>query len=159
MAWLKKIPWLSLSLLLLTYGAFGWIYGSWAIKLIEQKVLLADLEHDVAISTLYGFGAVMILLLTIAFTAPISLITIGLNSWLKSDIRAFLSIFIGAFAFAIIIQRVDYFARTLVLIAAALLLKLDLQLAGCSRWLCSLILTIFCCLGFTGGILAFYIWG
>jgi len=159
MAWSKKIPWLSLPLLLLTYGAFGWIYGSWATELIEQKVFLAQLEHNLNIIILYLFGDLGILLLAIAFTAPISLITISLNSWLKSDIRGLLSIFIGAFIFTLIVQRVDYFAKSLVLIAAALLLKLDLQLAGCDRWLCSLILTIFCWLGFTGGILAFYIWG
>jgi hypothetical protein len=158
MAWFKKIPWLSILLLLITYGAFGWLFGSWAIKLIEQKVFLAQLEHNLGLIILYLFGDIGILLLAIAFTAPISLITISLNSWLKSDTRGFLSILIGAFIFTIIVQRIDYFAKGLVLIAAALLLKLDLQLAGCNRWLSLWILTIFCWLGFTGGILAFYIW-
>ena len=82
---------------------------------------------------------------------------ISLDNWLKSDTRAFLSIFIGAFTFTLIVQKVDYFARFLVFAAAALLLKLDLQLIGCNRWLSSLLLIIFCWLGFTGGILAFYI--
>ena len=84
--------------------------------------------------------------------------TVGLDNWLKSDTRAFMSIFIGAFSFAIIVQRIDYFARFLVLVSAALLLKLDLQLLGYSRWTCSLILVILCWLGFSGGVLAFYEW-
>ena len=58
------------------------------------------------------------LFLVFLFTSPISLLTVSLNGWLGSDSRAFLSIFVGAFAFAILVQRVDYVARFLVLVAA-----------------------------------------
>lgn len=156
---LKKFPWLSLIILLLTYGFEGWMYGSWTLKVSEEKVFLVELTEQIRFSILYGIAVAIISFLVIVFTAPISLLAISVNGWLKSDARTVLSIFIGAFAFAIIVQRIDYFARFLVFAAAALLLKLDLQLAGYSRWLCSLILTIFCWLGFTGGILSFYIWG
>lgn len=157
MSWIKKIPWLSLTILLLTYGTFGWIYGSWGIELIEQTTWLGELEDHIANSIIYGIGIVAVLFIALIFTAPISLITLGVDNWLKSDSRAFLSIFLGAFAFAVIVQRVDYFARFLILISAALLVKLDLQLAGCKTWLSFFILTIFCLLGFIGGILAFYL--
>lgn len=148
---------LSLMLLLLTYGAEGWIYGSWMNQLLEQD-LLTQFREQIRLGLFYGSAVISISLMVVVFTSPFSLMTVSLNKWLRSDTRAFLSIFIGAFAFAIIVQRVDYFARFLVLLAAIFLGKLDLQLIGLSRWFCSLVLVILCWLGFTGGILAFYRW-
>ncbi|MEO1672105.1 MAG: hypothetical protein AAFR77_15200 [Cyanobacteria bacterium J06631_2] len=148
----------SLLLLLLTYSAEGWIYGSLMRDFITEKDLLAHLTISTQISLLYGIAAITIMLVVVVFTSPVSLMTVGLNRWLKSDTRAFLSIFIGAFAFAIIVQRVDIFARFLVMVSAVFLGKLDFQLMGYSRWLCSVILIILCWFGFTGGILAFYRW-
>ena len=149
---------LSLSLLLLTYGAEGWIYGSWIYQLVEQESILTQLAESTRLGILYSGAVVGISFLVIIFTSPVSLMTASLDNWLRSDTRAFLSIFIGAFAFAIIVQRVDFFARFVVLVAAVFLGKLDLQLAGFSRWFCSLILVLLCWFGFTGGILAFYKW-
>ncbi len=156
MAWLKKIPRLSLPLLLLTYGVEGWMYGSWVTKFLERGVILTQLNEQTGFGIFYGIAVASILLFLVVFTAPVSLMTI---SWLKSDTVAFISIFLGAFGFALIVQRVDYFARFLVLAASASLVKLDLQLVGCNRWFCFFTLTIFCWLGFTVGILAFYTWG
>lgn len=148
----------SLLLLLLTYGAEGWLYGSWIDEFIKQETILSRFVESAQISILYGSAVIGIMVLVVLFTSPVSLMTVGLNRWLKSDMRAFLSIFMGAFAFAIIVQRVDFFARFLVLVSAVFLVKLDLQLVGVSRWLCSLILVLLCWFGFTGGILAFYAW-
>jgi hypothetical protein len=149
----------SLLLLLLTYGAEGLMYGPWVYKFINQESILTYfIEESVRVTILYGGAVLGITFLVILFTSPVLLLTVGLDNWLKSDVRAFLSIFIGAFAFAIVVQQLDFFARLLVLISAVFLAKLDLQLAGCGRWLCSLILVLLCWLGFTGGILAFYEW-
>ncbi|MGF1539787.1 MAG: hypothetical protein ACFCU5_04935 [Pleurocapsa sp.] len=120
---------------------------------------MSQLETELALRILYGLGTILIMLVALIFTAPISLITISFNSWLKSDFGAFLSIFIGAFAFTIIVQRIDHFAELLILLAAALLVKLDLQLLGCRKWLSCSIVTFFGLLGFIGGILAFDKWG
>ena len=147
----------SLLLLLFTYGIEGWMYGFWMERFLEREILLQFAELT-RLSILYAAAIVGIFLLVIFFTSPVSLMTVGLNGWLKSDTRAFISIFLGAFAFAILVQRIDYFARLLVLLAAVFLLKLDLQLVGCSHWFCSFILVILCWLGFTGGILFFYGW-
>ncbi len=157
MPWLRKIPGTSLFLLLLTYGVEGWLYGSWGTEFLEQSNLWIELANQTRFSILYGIAVTTILVCVVVFTAPISLVAITLNNWLKSDTRAFLSIFLGAFAFTIIVQEVDYFARFVVLTACALLFKLDLQLIGFNRWICTLFLIIFCWLGFTGGILAFYL--
>jgi hypothetical protein len=153
----KKIWFLiSLLLLLLTSGVEGWIYGLWVNRFLKQE-LLTQFAESTRLSILYGAAFVGILLLVFLFTSPISLLTVGLNGWLGSDSRAFLSIFVGAFAFAILVQRVDYVARFLVFVAAIFLVKLDLQLLGYSRWLCSVVLAILCWFGFTGGILTFYV--
>lgn len=157
MAWLKKFPGISLFLLLLTYGVEGWLYGSWGTKFLEKSDLLIELAERTRFGILYGVAITTIIFCVVIFTAPISLVAISLDNWLKSDTRAFLSIFLGAFAFTMIVQKVDYFARFLVFTACALLFKLDLQLIGFNRWLCTLILIVFCWLGFTGGILAFYV--
>lgn len=148
---------LSLMLSLLTYGIEGWLYGLWMNRAVKYG-LLSRFAETTSLSILYSVAIAGIVLLIVLFTSPVSLLTVGLNGWLRSDTRAFLSIFIAAFAFAILVQRVDYFARFLVLIAAIFLVKLDLQLVGCNRWLCTLILAILCWFGFTGGILAFYNW-
>ena len=158
MSRLKRIPGVSLILLLLTYGIEGWLYGVWTHQYLTHEILFTQFSELNRIGILYGIAVSCILFCVVVFTAPISLIAISLDNWLKSDTRAFLSIFLGAFAFTLIVQKVDYFARFLVFAAAALLLKLDLQLLGYNRWFCSLLLIIFCWLGFTGGILAFYIW-
>ncbi|MGL6341231.1 MAG: hypothetical protein ACRC80_19080 [Waterburya sp.] len=158
MTWVKKSFKFSLILLLLTYAAEGWMYGAWITKQLEEGVLLTQLTEQMRLGIFYITAIAAISFFVIIFTSPISLFTIGLNGWLKSDTRAFLSIFVGAFAVTMVFQWVDFFARFLVLTAAALLFKLDLQLSGCNRWLCSLILIILCWLGFTGGILAFYNW-
>ena len=135
------------------------MYSSWSVAAIETSELLSQLETVLALRIIYGLGVMSIILIAIVFTAPISLITLSLDNWLRSDTRAFLSIFIGAFAFTLIVQKVNYFATFLVLLASALLVKLDLQLAGYRRWFSWLILTFFCLLGFIGGILAFDNWG
>ena len=158
MTWLRKSPVVSLFLLLLTYGVEGWLYGSWTIFFLENSDFYAHLAITTRLSILYGAAVGIILLCVVVLAAPISLVAMSIDNWLKSDIRAFLSIFLGAFAFTIIVQKVDYFARFAVLAASALLLRLDLQLLGFNRWLCTLCLVIFCWLGFTGGILAFYVW-
>ena len=127
-------------------------------NIVKTENILFRYPEATRLGILYGIAVISIMLLVVIFTSPVSLMTVGLDSWLKSDTRAFLSIFIGAFAFAILVQRVDYFARFLVLISAVFLGKLDLQLMGYSRWLSSVILVFLCWFGFTGGILAFYGW-
>ena len=158
MTWLRKSPIVSLFLLLLTYGVEGWLYGSWTIFFLENNDFYAHLTTTTRLGILYGAAVSIILLCVVVLAAPISLVANSIDSWLKSDMRAFLSIFLGAFAFTILVQKVDYFARFAVFAASALLLRLDLQLIGFNRWLCTLCLVIFCWLGFTGGILAFYVW-
>ncbi|MBE9045137.1 hypothetical protein IQ255_12105 [Pleurocapsales cyanobacterium LEGE 10410] len=147
---------LSSFLLLVTYVVEGWMYGLWMAEFLEYGVIFNQFADQVRYGILYGAAITVISLFVVILASPFSLMTTSLDGWLRSDTRAFLSIFVGAFAFAILVQRVDYFARFLVMVSAVFLVKLDLQLVGLSRWLCSVILILLCWLGFTGGILAFY---
>jgi hypothetical protein len=158
MVWFKKIPWVSGILLLLSYGVFGWLYSGWAIAKLEGGNLLSSLTSATETTTLFGLGLVWILLIATVIIGPIALMTIGISYSLKTETRIFLAILFGAFAFSIIIQKMSFFARFLVLVSAAMLMKLDLQLIGCKKWVSTLIVAIFCLLGFGGGILAFYSW-
>ena len=152
----KTTLWISIILLVMTYGVFGWLYASWMIAMIQEQNLLAQ-ETNVAI--FYGVGAMLVLLIAVIFTAPVSLMNLSLNNWLKSDIRAFLSIFFGALAFAIIVQWLAYFAKFFVLLASAILVKLDLPTVGLNKWLSNLVLAIMSLGSFFGGIIAFNYWG
>ncbi|GAB4224699.1 MAG: hypothetical protein Kow0049_00720 [Stanieria sp.] len=157
---LKKISWLSTTLLLVTYATYGWLYARWAIVIIKHGNLFYwVVEENIIASLLYTLGIFWVLLISIAFTAPIALMTVSLNSWLQSEARAFLSIFIGALAFALIVQWLEFFAEFFILLAAGILVKLDLQTAGYSRSQATIILVFLCLLGFGIGVLAFYTWG
>ncbi len=156
MLWLKKIPWLSLSLLIIAYGAFGWIYASWAVQIVDQgKLFYWVLEKNIITTLVYGLGISGILLIALGFTTPIALMTIGVGKWLKSDSAAFMSIILGAMAFALIIQWLDLFAKFFVLLASAMLARLDLRTLGLNTWISLFTIGCFCLLGFSSGILAY----
>ncbi|MGL5795466.1 MAG: hypothetical protein ACRC06_13910, partial [Waterburya sp.] len=53
MTWVKKSFWFSLSLLLLTYAAEGWMYGAWITKQLEEGVLLTQLTEQMRLGIFY----------------------------------------------------------------------------------------------------------
>ncbi|HHP7229542.1 MAG TPA: hypothetical protein ACFCUY_01630 [Xenococcaceae cyanobacterium] len=152
-------PWISTTLLVMTYGVFGWLYSSEVGRIIAEKRLFPQLLELPTISIiLYGMGGILVVLIALIFTAPVALMTISINSWLKSELRAVFSIFLGALAFAIIVQWLGYFARFFVLLSSAILVKLDLQTLGLSKWLSQMLLALMCLVSFSGGVLAFNYW-
>ena len=70
MALLRKIPGVSLILLLLTYGAEGWIYGSWVSRILEEGVLLAQINQQYRFSTFYGVAVAAIIFLSLFLRPP-----------------------------------------------------------------------------------------
>lgn len=136
MLFVKKLPWASLLLLVFTYGFFGWLISATNISWL-----------------LWLMGAVYILLIALALTAPFSAIRSFYTSWLKSDTRAFLSVIVGAFLAVIIINWLAIFIRILVLLSAAALVRLDLQTAGYTKWQAFGILLSVSLAGFGLGVL------
>ncbi len=164
MSRLKKFPWLSLILLLIAYSVFGWIVSqstqSWAIWLVQQgKGWGWLLEEDIVSGIVYLLGAVSILLLVTALTAPVTLMTFFLGSSLQSDIKGFISLLGWAFAFVLIVCWIEYFVRFLVLLAAAILARLELQKAGYNEWQTFAMLAVVCLSGLGLGLLTFELWG
>jgi hypothetical protein len=159
MAWFKKIPWLSLILLILVYGVFGWLYTPWFNFFLQEGTLLGwTIEQDLALVLVYGLGCFWVLVIAVAFTAPVTLMTVSIGNWLRSEVRAFFCLLFGALAFALIVRWFAFFTRFFVLLAAAMLVKIDLQAAGYGKWLSTLILTFLCLAAFSIGVLAFYAW-
>jgi hypothetical protein len=160
MSWIQKFPWLSFCLLLLAYGVFGWLVAqesvSWSEWIVGQGRawgLAIDDEDARFIVDLLGVG--LILSIAVALTAPVALVTIFFGVWLRSQLKAWVSVLVWAFAIVFIIRWINYFAGFLVLLCAALLCRLDLQGAGYNDWQTFLLLTLICLGGFAGGVLAF----
>lgn len=159
MLWLKKIPWLSLGILIITYGLCGWIYASWSISLIDQgKLFYWVLEENLITILLYGLGTCGVLLTALVFTAPVALMKVSIGTWIKSDVGAFMSIILGAMAFALIVQWLNLFAKIFVLLASAMLVRLDLRNLGLSTGASLLTIGCFCLSGFGSGILAYTVY-
>lgn len=137
MLFVKKLPWASLLLLVFTYGIFGWLISA------------SDMSW-----LLWLMGAVYILLIALALTAPYRLIKACYTNVLKSDTRAFMSVILGAFVAVIIINWIEVFIRILVLISAGALVRLDLQTAGYSNGQAFGIIVSVSLSGFGLGVLA-----
>jgi hypothetical protein len=136
MSFVKKLPWASLMLLLVTYGAFGWLLYAWTISWKVWLLMTA-----------------IALLTALALTAPFELMRICLGALLKSDTTAFISIILGSFAAVILLRWFPFFAHFLILLSAASLARLDIQLAGFSGLQAFLILAIFSLSGLSLGLL------
>jgi hypothetical protein len=159
MTWLKRFPWLACLILLLTYGIFGWLYGSWTIWIVEKEQEFGWLlRENIATVLIELFGAFLVLLLALAFAAPIALMTFSMGNWIKNETRAFFGLLLISVIGVILIYWLEYLAQLLLLLAAASLFRLELQKAGYKQKQSTFILTIFCLLGFGGGLLAFALW-
>lgn len=135
MLFVKKVPWVSLSLLLLSYGVFGWLLSA-----TDRSWLL------------WLMGAIFTLVIAISLIEPLAVIQTFYTAWLKSDARAFISVIIGAFIAVVIIRWLDFFLRLLVLLSAATLARLDLQTAGYGKWQAFGVLVIVSLSGFGLGL-------
>ncbi len=137
MLFVKKLPWISLSLLVFTYAVFGWLISatdfSWLV---------------------WAMGAVYSLLIALALTAPFSLMKSFYSSWLRSDVRAFMSVIVGALLAVIIFCAFPIFIRILLLIAASALVRLDLQTAGYGEWQAFGIISVVSLIGLSLGSMA-----
>jgi hypothetical protein len=156
----KKFPWLSLCLIVVVYGVFGWIVArssvNWSEELVEQGKawgLVLDDEYATFIIDLLGIA--LILAIAVGLTAPIALITICFGIWLRSETKAWFSILAWAFAVVFIIRWINYFAKFLLLLCAALLGRLELQATGYNNWQTFTILSLISLGGFGGGVLSF----
>ena len=159
MSWLKKFPWLSLSLLILTYGVFGWLvtdssihWSSWFAQ--QEKAWGLSLQDEFINIAIHLFAILSIVLIAIVLTAPVAIMTGLFEYWLKSDVKAFLLMLGWSFTFVVLLRWIDYFARFLVLLCALILARLGLQAAGYNEWQTFVIVTFVSLSGFALGVLS-----
>jgi hypothetical protein len=153
MFWNKKIPWLSLSLLALAYGTFGWIYSetisNLTASILDEKEALVNAN---LFGLLYGLGAILVVVIALSFTAPVTILQLILGDWFRSDKSAVVSVLIWAFVAVIIVSWLAYFVRLLVLLSAAILARLELQTVGYTQKQGIIILVLICLLSYFLGI-------
>ena len=113
MSILKRVPWVSLALVLLSYSALGWVISEAHPSLFVWLVTV-----------------IAILLLIVTLTAPWPKMTYYYSIFLKSNIRAFGVAVLAAFLFFIMIAWFQIFLDTLLILSATILVRIDFQRAG-----------------------------
>jgi hypothetical protein len=154
MSFLRKVPWLALSLVVLSYSLVGWYAASWSdvlsVWLVEKGQSWGWLLREDAASAIIQIAEVVILcLISLALTAPVAIITVLVGTGLKSDAKALLSLLGWSIMIVLIIRWFPYFVHLLVLFCAAILGRLQLQQFGYNKWQVTSIL-ISCCLAGVG---------
>jgi hypothetical protein len=130
----KKIPWLSLTLLLLSYITFSWyLHQSNQNWFVWLEVLV--------------FTLVQTLLLTTFSEAVESFI----GRWLNSDIGYFSAILLLSLFTIAALVWVHVFGRVMLIIAAQILARLDLQHSGFNKLQALLFLSAISILGIGAG--------
>ncbi|WGV27874.1 hypothetical protein [Halotia branconii] len=110
MSILKRLPWVSLALVLLSYSTLGWVLSEAQTSLSVWLVVLLS-----------------VLLLVGSLTAPLSLITQYSTILFSSNIRSFAVAVFGAFLFFLMLAWFRVFLDTLLIISAAILARIDFQ--------------------------------
>ena len=111
-SYFKRLPWLSLILLLAAYINFGW--------------MLADADFPWWVWLL---GTVLALAIAEALASPWSLIRSAILPWFGSDTIAFVSAMAMAFFAVVLLSWIDIAAHGVILIAAGAMLRLEAQIA------------------------------
>lgn len=131
---MKKIPWLSLILLLTAYSTLSWsLYRTTAPWLVWLVVVFLSLGQALLLTTFSrGFR-------------------IFIKKWLQSDIGYFSVISLGAFSIAVFLVWFHVFEFFLLVVGAEILARLDLQSAGFDEWQALGVLTFISCFGLAVG--------
>ena len=123
---LKKLPWFSLTLLLVTCSVLGW--------------MLSALHHP---PYAWAIVAIVILLLNALLASSWTKIRNGFASVSRSDTKTFFATVVAAFLSVIVIAWLKMFIPALILILTGILFKLDAQIAKFSEaqtfWILSIV--------------------
>ncbi|MDB9372003.1 hypothetical protein [Nodularia sphaerocarpa] len=113
MSIVKTLPWISLVLVMFSYGTLGWALSD------TQAPLYVWITFIFAIFVLVG-----------SLTIPGSAISKYSNLLLQSNIRSFAVAAFGAFLFFLMLAWFRIFLDTLLIISAGILARIDCQTAG-----------------------------
>ncbi|MGD1911736.1 MAG: hypothetical protein ACFB2X_13015 [Rivularia sp. (in: cyanobacteria)] len=133
---IKKLPWVSLALVLFTYGVFGWILSHENLSIFAWLLIVIGL--------LFLIGA-----LTTPWSMTSKFIRVLFNTKLKSFGVAVLS----AFLFFMILARFRIFLDMMLIISATILVRLDFQTAGFGEIQAFCLTSVFSIAGLMLGVL------
>lgn len=150
----KKLPWASLLTLLFTYGVFGWLIYSEA-----HELALTNPERSTSIKlfnnywSLWLLGAFDVVLIALSLIAPFTMIRSFYATILKSNVKSFFAVIIGAFLVVVIVNWIEVSSRIMLLLSAGALARLDLQTRSYTQWQAFGILVFFSLIGFAIGVI------
>ncbi|ELR99250.1 hypothetical protein [Gloeocapsa sp. PCC 73106] len=155
-----KLPWLSLGLVFLAYGVFGWTIansmGIWTVGLIERaEAWGVFISTAIAHYIIYLLIILVILLVILLITIPLKSLNFLFGSWLTSSNKALVSILFWSFIFVLILSFLEYFVRILVILSASILGRLELQEFDYKNRQILIILFSICLVGFMTGYFAY----
>ncbi len=136
MSIVKRLPWVSLTLVLLTHSVFGWI--------LSQENLPTYVWFLIVISVLFLVAA-----LTTTWLRTTQLINVLFNTKLKS----FGFAIFGAFLFFLILAHFRIFLDMMLVISATILVGLDFQTAGFAQNQAFYLTSVFSIAGLMLGLL------
>lgn len=132
----KRLPWVSLALLLLTYSVFGWILSPQNLTIYAWLLVVVGI-------------LVLIAILTTPWSKTTQFIRILFNTKLKSFGFAVL----GAFFFFLICAHFRTFLDVMLIISATILVRLDFQTASFTEIQAFCLTSIFSIAGLMLGLL------
>lgn len=136
-----KFPWVSLTLLLLTYVTFGWLLYGWTSN---RDIWLAV---AFAVTILAGY-----------VTYPSRSVSFSFGGFFKTDTRAFILIIIGSIGSVMLLTWLQFFVDAVILCAAGLLVSLDLKTRGWSKSMSLLLIIGWQLLGLSIGLWGHYLY-
>jgi hypothetical protein len=104
---------------------------------MEMPLTLANI-----MSVGYGLVISLILLINLSFTIMTKPMEAIFTSWLKSDIRALLSVIGWSFGVVVIVRWLPYFLRIFLIVCATLLATLELQEKVQNSWRTFLLISL-----------------
>ncbi|MFN6516069.1 MAG: hypothetical protein RMY29_016440 [Nostoc sp. CreGUA01] len=116
MSILKRVPWVSLTLVLLSYSTLGWVISETDPPMFVWSAIAA---------------AILLLILTL--TTPWPKVTYYYTIVFESNVRAFGVSVLAALLFFIMLAWFRIFLDTLLIISATILVRIDFQVAGLKK--------------------------
>lgn len=127
---MRKLPWLSLFLMFVAYTSFSWF-----------------VTHTTVTWVAWGLAIAFTLLQALLLTTLFARLRFFARRWLQSDLGYFCLVLIGAISITFALVWFRAFGYCLVVLAAEILARLDLQNIGYNRVQSLIVLTI---VSFTG---------
>jgi hypothetical protein len=134
----KRVPWVSLALVLLSYSTLGWVISETDPPMFVWLVTV-----------------VAILLLIVTLTTPWPKVTYYYTIVFESNIKSFGVAVLAAFLFFIMLAWFRVFLDTLLIISASILVRIDFQTAGIQKNLAFWSASIFSLTGLSLGALIY----